>query len=53
LSLRARCEQQVAIPSASDLDEAINLHRAALSLCPHGHSGQLTSLNPLATSVNY
>ncbi|KAG2031975.1 hypothetical protein BDR03DRAFT_874868, partial [Suillus americanus] len=35
-----------------DLDEAIDLHRAALVLCFPGHFNQSLSLNDLTTSVH-
>ena len=36
----------------SDLDEAIDLCRAALALCPPGHSHRSMSLNNLASSLS-
>ncbi|KAG1859630.1 hypothetical protein F4604DRAFT_1684593 [Suillus subluteus] len=36
---------------ASDLDESIDLHRAALELRPLGHSDHASSLNDLAISI--
>ncbi|KAG1848472.1 CHAT domain-containing protein [Suillus subluteus] len=44
-----RFEQQDVLP---DLDEAIDLHRAALALCPLGHPDRSISLNNLADSLN-
>ncbi|KAJ8583497.1 hypothetical protein M405DRAFT_917267, partial [Rhizopogon salebrosus TDB-379] len=35
----------------SDLDEAIELHRVALALCPPGHSNRSDSLNNLAVDL--
>jgi len=48
ISLRVRFEQQGVL---SDLDEAIDLLRAALALCPSGHSDRSMSLNNLANSL--
>jgi len=48
MSLRDRFEQRGVL---SDLDEAIDLHRAALSLRPHGNSDRSISLNNLAISL--
>jgi len=49
ISLRDRFEQRGVL---SDLDEAIDLHRAALSLCPPGHPDKSMSLNNLASSLH-
>ncbi|KAG1747924.1 CHAT domain-containing protein [Suillus paluster] len=48
ISLRARFRQRGVL---SDLDEAIELHRAALLLCPPSHSDRSASLNNLANSL--
>jgi tetratricopeptide (TPR) repeat protein len=47
-SLRSRFEQRGVL---SDLDEAIDLHRAALALSPHDHADRSVSLNNLANSL--
>ncbi|OAX38917.1 hypothetical protein K503DRAFT_653679, partial [Rhizopogon vinicolor AM-OR11-026] len=47
-SLRGRFNQRGIL---SDLDEAIDLHRAALALRPPGHSNRSQSLNNLAISL--
>jgi hypothetical protein len=44
--LYARYEQRGVL---SDLDEAIDLDRAALALCPPGHSNRSDSLDNLAS----
>jgi len=48
ISLQNRFNQQGVL---SDLDEAIDLHRAALSLHPPGHSCRFISLDNLASSL--
>ncbi|KAG2032946.1 hypothetical protein BDR03DRAFT_1014798 [Suillus americanus] len=48
-SLRARFLQQGIM---SDLDEATELHRAALLLCPPGHSDRSSSLDNLAATLH-
>jgi hypothetical protein len=48
-SLRIRFEQRGV---SSDLDEAIELHQAALILCPPGHYDRSSSLNNLAVSLH-
>ncbi|KIK46464.1 hypothetical protein CY34DRAFT_75878, partial [Suillus luteus UH-Slu-Lm8-n1] len=47
-SLQVRFTQR-GVPS--DIDESIELHRAALLLCPPGHSDRSMSLNNLALSL--